>query len=104
MDNDVLGMVIAVEKEIQSCLEAEKVRASEWLEGIRKSSVEESAQEEARIREDFLKSAAEAKDAATAKAALIIKEAEEKAGRLVTLSDETLTEIVMQRINRVLPE
>ena len=104
MDNDVLGMVISVEKEIQSCLEAEKVRSLEWLEGINKSSEEEFAQEEAHIREDFLKSAAEAKNVAMAKAELIIRDAEEKAGRFLSLSDETLTGIIMQKITKVLPE
>ena len=99
-----MGMVISVEKERQSCLEAEKIKASEWLEDIKKSSGEEFAQEEARIREDFLKSATEAKDAAMAKVGLIIKVAEEKAGRLAILSDETLTAIIMKKIARVLPE
>jgi hypothetical protein len=104
MDSDILGMVISVEKEIQACLEAERVKASEWLEGIKKSYGEEFAQEEARIREDLLKSAAEAEDEATAKAGVIIKDAEEKAARLASLSDEALTGIIMQRITGGLPE
>ncbi len=104
MDKDVLGMVISVEKEIQASLEAEKVKASEWLEGIKKSSAEEFAREEALIVEDFQKSAATAMDAATAKAEAIIRDAEEEAGKLLSLSDGTLTEIIMKRISRILPE
>jgi len=104
MEDNVLSRVISVEKELQVCLEAERNKAREWLEGVRKEAEEEFARKEERMREAFRISAAQAKDEAMAKAGDMIKAAGEEAERLLNLSDETLRGTIMQSLNMVLPE
>ena len=104
MEDDVLARVISVEKEIQACLEAERTKAAEWLENVRKEAEEEFAKEEEQIREAFRASAEKARDEAQARAGQIVKDAEEKEERLMSLSDKTLKGIIMRRLDMILPE
>jgi vacuolar-type H+-ATPase subunit H len=104
MEDDVLVRVISVEKEIQTCLEAERTKAREWLEGVRKESEEEFAREAECIREESRKSAERAKNEAMTKAKIIIKEAGGRAERLLNLNDETLREMILRRLGMILPE
>lgn len=104
MNDDVLAKVISVEKEIQDCLETEKAKAREWLEEVKKETEEESIKEEECIRKNLDESMKHARDEATTKAEILIKDASEKAERLLTLSDKTLSSIIMRRIRMILPE
>ncbi len=100
----MLSRVISVEKEIQACLEAERAKSREWLDGVKKEAEEEFAREEEQIREAFRRSAKRSKDESAARAAKIIKDAEEKAERLIALSDEALRGIIMRRLHTIVPE
>ena len=100
----MLSRVISVEKEIQTCLEAERAKSREWLEGVKKEAEEEFTREEEQTREAFRESAEHSRDEAAARAAKIIEGAEEKAERLTALSDETLRGIIMRRLHTIVPE
>ena len=104
MENDVLAKVISVEKEIQGCLEGERAKAREWLEEVKKETEEELMKEEESIRKNLDESLKHARDEATTKAEILIKDASKKAERLLTLSDKTLSSIIMRRIRMILPE
>jgi vacuolar-type H+-ATPase subunit H len=104
MEDDVLAKVISAEKEIQACLEAERTRAREWLEEVRKETEEECIRAEERIMEASKMSAEQARDEAMARAKNIVSEAETRAERLLNLSDKTLREIIMRRLNMILLE
>ena len=99
-----MARVISVEKEIQTCLEAERAKTREWLEGVKKEAEEEFARGEEQTREALRKSAEQSKDEAVARAGKIVKNAEEKAERLLALSDETLRGIIMRRLHTIVPE
>ncbi len=103
MDGDILSEVIEVEKEIQKCLELERRKAQEWLEKMKALTAEESARNEREIREDFERAIAEAERQAVSRAAVVVKDAEARAGRLRTLDERTLKSIVEKHVAKILP-
>jgi vacuolar-type H+-ATPase subunit H len=103
MEKDVLSQVIEAEKEIQKCLEAEKVKVREWIEAFKKESEADLLGEERKIREALDQSLADAAQQAQAKAGDIVNDAGKSAARLGQLSPETLRRIVEQRLTKILP-
>ncbi len=89
--------------EIQRKLEAEREKAYEWIEKVRRETEEEVAREE----EEFEKSCSavleETRTDAEKKAARIVEEATARCGKLEGLDGESLREIVMKHIVRILP-
>jgi hypothetical protein len=104
MEEDVLARVISTEKEIQACLDVERTKAREWIEGVRKEGEEEFIAEGDRIRETARTAAEQVRNEAMSRAEIIMKEAGERAERLLNLSDETLRDAVMRRLGMLLPE
>lgn len=104
MEKDILSQVIEVEKEIQSCLDIEKVKVHEWLERIKKECEEEYIREEKKVRDSLDQSLEEASKEAALKAEEIVSRAEAGAERLGRLPPETLAKIVIQRIAGILPD
>ncbi len=104
MEDDALAKVISAEKEIQACLETEKSKAREWLEGIQKEAEEDFARKVDQTRETLRRSAEQAKAEAAARAGKIIQDAQDKSERFQALSDETLGRIIIRRLNMILPE
>ena len=103
MEKDILSEVIDVEREIQKCLDLEKIKSREWLEKVKKESEEELVLEEKKIREALNKAVENAQHEAESKAAAVVKKAAEEAERLKHLKNNTLLEIVERHINRILP-
>jgi vacuolar-type H+-ATPase subunit H len=103
MERDILSQVIEAEKEIQHCLDLEKIKAREWLERVKKECEEEFTREEKNIKESLEKSTAEAAREAEVKAAGIVSRATAEAGRLGRLQAETLSGIVAKQIAGILP-
>ncbi len=103
MEKDVLSEVIQVEKEIQKCLEIEKVKVHDWLETAKKEAEKDFVREGEKIQESLEKSLEEAARAAEAKAAGTADRAAAAAERLGQLKTETLSGIVRQKIGRILP-
>ena len=103
MERDILSQVIEAEKEIQKCLDLEKVKVREWLERVKKECEEEFILEEKNIKASLEKSTAEATKAAEVKAAGIVSQAMATAERLERLQTETLSRVVAKQIDRILP-
>jgi len=104
MEKDLLGEVIEVEKELQKCLEQERIRSREWLEQAGKEFEEEAAQEEALIRRSADRSREQAEQDAAARAAEIVMQAERLAARLGTLRNDSVSRIVKDHLRMILPE
>lgn len=103
MEKDLLSQVIEAEKEIQQCLDLEKIKAREWLERVKKEYEEEFIREEKNINESLEKSAAEAAREAGARAAGTVSQAAAAAERLGRLQTETLSKLVAKQIAGILP-
>jgi vacuolar-type H+-ATPase subunit H len=103
MERDILSQVIEAEKEIQQCLELEKIKVREWLEHVKKESEEEFIREDKKIRESLEKSIAEATKEAEAEAAGVVSKATTEAERLEQLKPDTLSKIITKQIEKILP-
>ncbi len=104
MVKGILSEVIEVEKEIQKRLEIERLNAHEWLEKIRREAADETAGEEARLKEAFNRAMKDARAYAERKASGVISDANAQAERLSRVKDEVLKKAVVEHIIRILPE
>ncbi len=103
MEEDILGRVIEVEKEVQQKFEIEKKMSQEWLENVKKDAEKKVLAEEKDLKEAFHEAIKKAKLDAEKKAADIIKDADEEAERLKGLGDEILKKVILSHIYRILP-
>jgi vacuolar-type H+-ATPase subunit H len=103
MGNDILHEVIAVETEIQRNIEIEKKKTNEWIEKVKRDAEDEIGLEEERIKESVAQALSDAKADAERKAAEIIEKAVARAEILKGFDSESLREIIMKRIVRILP-
>ncbi|MGD0280970.1 MAG: hypothetical protein ABSB95_01255 [Dissulfurispiraceae bacterium] len=103
MDDDILHEIIAVETEIQRKIEIEKKGAQERIGKARRDAEDEIVREEERIKESGAQAFREAKAEAESKAAKIIEEAVARAEILKEFDSESMKEIIMKRIIRILP-
>lgn len=103
MEKDILSEVIEVEREIQYCLEQERIKVRDWLENVKKESSDELARSEREIRDAYDRSLDEIEQEAAVKAAEITREAERLAERFRTLDEDTLRGIAKKQIAKILP-
>jgi predicted phage gp36 major capsid-like protein len=103
MERDILSQVIEAEKEIQQCLDLEKIKAREWLERVKKECEEEFIREDKKIKEALEKATAEAAREAGVKAAGAVSRAAAASERLGRLQTKALSRIVAKQIAGILP-
>ena len=103
MGNDILHEIIAVETEIQRNIEIEKEKTNKWIEEVRRDAEDEIVREEDRLKESGAQSLKEALADAERKASDIIEKAVAKAEILKRFDCESLGEIILARIIRILP-
>jgi vacuolar-type H+-ATPase subunit H len=103
MEKDILSKVIEVEKEIQERLRDEKKKAHEWLEGVKKEIEKDISLQEEQLRDSYTRGREDAKAEAEREAARIVKDADALAERYRRMNDETLQEIVMRHLVKILP-
>ena len=103
MENNTLGRIISVEKEIQQRLELESIKAREWLEKEERAYERKLLEEEEKIKEDFNRRLEQAIRDAESKASMLLEKAHAEAIGLEDLDEKPLTGIVMKYIARVLP-
>lgn len=103
MEKDVLSQVIDAEKEIQKCLEAEKQKVREWIEGVKKESEDDFFLEQQKIKESLERSIAEAARQAEAATEEVVRAATAAAERLGRLGPGELRALVARRIAVILP-
>lgn len=99
----MLSEVIEAEKEIQKCLELEKIKVREWLETVKKESEEQFSREENKIRNLHAESLEEAARAAEAEALRTVSRAAALSERLRQLPAGTLSRFVEEKILKILP-
>ncbi|MGD0886869.1 MAG: hypothetical protein ABSA46_18665 [Thermodesulfovibrionales bacterium] len=104
METNILSEVVAVEREIQRCIEIEKEKSREWIEKVKKESQEELLREQEKIHETLRNARDEARKKAESEAAVVVKDALVKVELLDRLKDETLTRIIEKRLIKILPE
>jgi len=103
MEQDILGEVIEAEREIVRCLDQEKAKARERIEGVKLKTGADIAAAEEELRGAFERAVAEAERASAISAGEIEKTAEERAARIRALDDAVLKGIARKYINKVLP-
>jgi hypothetical protein len=103
MERDIISKVVGVEKEIQDRLDLEKRRADEWLKKVKEEAEEEIRGEGKTLKESFTKAKKDEIAATRRKAAEILNDAAIEAERLSKISDETLKDIIIRHISRILP-
>jgi len=103
MERDVLNEVIEVERDIMGRLLAEKRKAGEWIDEVKKKTENDILSAEKRIKNLFEQKIKDAKLDAEREADNIIVAANEKAERLAAISDEFLIKIIRAHIVRILP-
>jgi len=103
MEKDLLSEVIEVEKEIQKCLELEKVASREWLEQTKKEFEDEFAGNAKTVEGSLQQVIDDAQKAAEVNASAIVAQATRRAGLVQALNTETLSKIVQKHISALLP-
>ena len=104
MEEDVLALVISVEKEIQVRLVAERGMAREWVEEVKREAESDFGREESLLRESLARAAGKARADAEAQARVIIAKAEGTADLVLNLDDDILRSTVMRRLGMILKE
>jgi vacuolar-type H+-ATPase subunit H len=104
MERGLLARVVEAEREILAKIESAKKGCDERLDEARRKSEERIALEKALIQEENERSLQEAEEIAGERAAKILETAGNSAARLRSLSDETLEQIAIKYLNRILPE
>lgn len=103
MGKDILHEIIAVETDIQRNIELEKEKTNELMEKVKRDAEDEVAREEDRLKESGDQTLKEAMADAEKKASGIIEKAVSMSGILKRFDSESLREIIMERITRILP-
>lgn len=103
MGQDILGAVIAVEAEIQEMLASERQSAAEIRSRAAAEAEAAVAAEEKRISDALVLARRDAEAAASAKAAALVQEARERAGRMVSANDDVLRSAIARHLLRILP-
>ena len=103
MADQVINEVIAVEKELQAHLDAEKLKCEQRVEKAKRESEEKIVLEEAALKESSLIAARDARIEAEAVAAHIMEEASARATRIERIGDELLSRIIARHIIKILP-
>jgi len=98
VSGDVLSEVLAVEREIDAGLEAERQAARQWLERARGEIEQAKLSELAAIKASGAREEEAAKTAARDKAAAILQQAGAEAERIRRLEDAQLIPIVRQHV------
>jgi vacuolar-type H+-ATPase subunit H len=103
MEKDLLQSVVEVEKEIQVSIEAEKIKAAEWLESVRVSCAKELEDTRKQLADNYSQSLERACSEAEQKGAGIVANAKRLADFLNTLPEDTVNSFVSKHISAILP-
>ncbi len=104
MKIETLSAIIRLEKEIREQLALEQRRAEERLEEVLQDGKEELAREEARLQQKMAAAVTTARlGDARKRADTIVAEAVARADRLACLDNESLKQLVLGELSRVVP-
>jgi flagellar biosynthesis/type III secretory pathway protein FliH len=103
MQQSTLQEILGVEKEIRQKLDAEREKASQWLEGARREVEAQHAADVARLEAAAVQRGEEAKLAAVQKADEAVRQAEAAARAVDDFTDDELRQAVVQHIVCIAP-
>ena len=103
MKKDLLQSVVEVEKEIQDSIEAEKLKAAEWLESVRVSCSKEIDDTRRQLEDNYSQSLEHACSEAEQKGAKIIADANRLADYFKNLPEEIINRSILRHISTILP-
>ncbi len=103
MENNILREIVEVEKEIQQSIDRAKASASEWLDSCKKEIEEELARKEKEVLASFEQARSDTMRNAANRASDLVAETEKQADRMKHLKNETLSDIVMNHLHKILP-
>lgn len=104
MAQNTLKIIIDTENAIRAMLAAERQKAAEWLERVKREAEESLREETARLAEVAGQKAAAARLAAQRGAEETVQLAARRAERLENLGAEELRQIVRPHLARIVPE
>jgi vacuolar-type H+-ATPase subunit H len=103
MQQSTLQEILGVEEEIREQLNAEREKASQWLEDARRQLQAEHATAMGRLQGSSSQGEAAAREAAGKRAAEIVNQAQDSARASEQLDDEALRSLVAQHIASIVP-
>jgi len=103
MDKNLLQSVVKVEKEIQDSIEAERIKAVDWLESVRVSCSKEIDDTRRQLEDNYSQSLERACSEAEQQGAKIIADADRLADYFKNLSEEIINRSVLKYISAILP-
>ncbi len=103
MEEDILGKVVEIEKEIHQRLETEKEKSAEWLAKAREDVEKEVNKTKEDLKGSLDAAIKEARAVSGEKASQIIEDAKLSAEKLEGLGSEKLREIILRHISTILP-
>ena len=103
MQQSTLQEILGVEQEIREKLNAEREKASQWLEDARRQILAEHSAETERLQGSSKQGEAAAREAAGKSAAEIVSQAQDAARTLEHLDDEALRSLVARHIACIVP-
>ena len=103
MQQSTLQEILGVEQEIREKLNAEREKASQWLEDARRQILAEHTAEVGRLQGSSSESEAATREAACSKASEIVSEAQDAAHAIEHLDDEALRSLVSRHIACIAP-
>ncbi len=103
MQQSTLQEILGVEEEIREKLDAEREKASQWLEDARRQLQAEHATEMGRLQGSSSQGEAAAREAAGKSAAEIVSQAQDATRAIEQLDDEALRSLVTRHIACIVP-
>jgi vacuolar-type H+-ATPase subunit H len=103
MQQSTLQEILGVEEEIRGQINAERAKASQWLEDARRRLQAEHVAEVGRLQGSSSRGEAAAREAARNSAAEIVSQAQDVARDIEQFDDEALRAVVARHIACIIP-
>lgn len=101
---DTLSAVIETEREIQSALEAERKKVSDWIECVKGDEERRIVEEEERLKAWAADALAGAEAEAAARAEAVINQARRISQMLSRMDDASIRRLLSRRLAAILPD
>jgi vacuolar-type H+-ATPase subunit H len=104
MTNDTFHNIIELEKKIHLMLEEERNKAALWIEEQKSALEKESLHQLQQFKDTSCKERQEVITAAEFEATKLIKKTELAAKKLLDCNEDTLNDVLLKHIRKILPE
>lgn len=104
MGTGEITKIVTIEKEIQEKIEAEKLKAEQWLEGIKKKTVEDLVRIEEEVKRTYNERLSLLEKEIRNNARNIIEEAVRWHQWVINLKEDELKAVLLKFITRIIPD